>query len=1498
MSCLLFQKGVVLARSVPPFLQTRLPGLNVLVFCCAILVQLAVVSVWGWAQEASGTVTTKDSASTNRALSPQETEKAFEKESINLRTSLHHNPTLKVPFDRLWTLYQKQNRSEQLLSMYATHLNQYPQDASATIVYVRLLIAANRPERWQQLQQAVQRFPKESILHYLNAHELKKQFQPKWIEEFELAIELQPKLAQKRLWTEELLDLAIRNEDRKLAKSQLKRLSDFSQQPEESLKTARTMLKHRFAREALELLSRVLEMNVSAEFMIELELEASSAEIMLKQHAKAARRLDRVIGKVSPDYWRRSELMRKRLLLVSSSEERQSMLQGVKEKMAQQPDNETTLLDYVEMLTLFDLPRQALDQLLDAESRFPFSVKVEEQTLKLLERLNESEGKVDYLKRRLKRDTKRSAIPLSLAQTLFELHRDQEATTVWKGYTSSLSVAERQSLTLELARSLRKQGMTEPAKRYLEKLLSEHPERLDLLRELGELYAASGEQGQLREPIRQALELEPKIEEVLDLTRFLAQQGFNLEARELLRKSLVKEKTNLDLKLLLIQIEQQLGISDSASQLLNESRTIADTEARYRNWLHSALEFHREMETVELFLQEEIERLESTPDSLSKSEIDKLIAFVNSTRGELSAEVHRNLIQTRLKKKPETEFANLLQRQLVEMLTSRGSDPQQAEQALKNLMETDPAHREEHRARLAMVYIQTSRWDLASPLLSQIEPAQIYDYELLRNLQRSYLQNSFRDPLLHRITRRLTELKPADSENWSLWLELLALRGDETALRSNMRQLITGLGDFSLSQQTLELMKEHLIDSYWRSIARRLSQEDQGSLVECLSLLDEAELLISDPEHQLWSLWIRTKVLASLNRTEARDAARKEFQRLLQQASKRHQQENASATPSRISSVGSFRLRFPDGLTIAPQYALRVLENSPPTKRQEISKNGKAGSPLVQNFQVAWKYESDRNLPITGVTTLGAKKVLVRDQLHNYRCLDASSGKLLWTKTALDWNLRIGNRYGVRSTAIEPYPLTIGKEGDADVLFVIPEYHRLSCFSAGDGSLRWRVSLPASDEEGRALEEYLKVSHNEFQTKGTPFPWISVACLEWNGSLLAYELESGELIQIDPHTGKVQNDFLAASEKRLFRIDEHIWERAGVSLSGDQLLVYGPRSFVFNLKTGQQDWEFQPSHVRSFPLTLKEKDEENLLLSELDKELQSEDPSGDSASFASPESGSFSFSGPFLPDTQDTILLPHQPSIMKHFPLAKIKVAKILGKGNGNLFSWNYLNQNHQEGNHFSAMFPLPSLLKGTAPPMNEVTFRLVPPAVAWAANLQQPGQSGRGVILDDQLMLQTGSMLRSLSLSFPLASFSWKVKGRFLGKPGHLFCYLDQQNLTLVDVRQNRYEVISLDQPGLISFPGSKTTSGFSGKEVLEVFLDGHLLVVLSRTGITGLHLKKRNVLYRTNWKETLNSKDAKSIWKRNEFTRGVVAKSATHYFVPLSNHELVAIQGDPIHE
>ena len=125
---------------------------------------------------------------------------SFDEQSIALRTALHNDPTLASPLERLVSLYREAGRLKELLGLYRGHLQQFPNDANAHTVLVRLLMATGDPAALTSAHDAASRFSENAFLQHVLFELLKLRNDGRCIEKLDKAIELETRPARRVAW--------------------------------------------------------------------------------------------------------------------------------------------------------------------------------------------------------------------------------------------------------------------------------------------------------------------------------------------------------------------------------------------------------------------------------------------------------------------------------------------------------------------------------------------------------------------------------------------------------------------------------------------------------------------------------------------------------------------------------------------------------------------------------------------------------------------------------------------------------------------------------------------------------------------------------------------------------------------------------------------------------------------------------------------------------------------------------------------------------------------------------------------------------------------------------------------------------------------------------------------------------------------------------------------------------------------------------------------------
>jgi hypothetical protein len=213
------------------------------------------------------------------------------------------------------------------------------------------------------------------------------------------------------------------------------------------------------------------------------------------------------------------------------------------------------------------------------------------------------------------------------------------------------------------------------------------------------------------------------------------------------------------------------------------------------------------------------------------------------------------------------------------------------------------------------------------------------------------------------------------------------------------------------------------------------------------------------------------------------------------------------------------------------------------------------------------------------------------------------------------------------------------------------------------------------------------------------------------------------LTRIDPATGKIAWERTYAPP---VTPTAATWYNSGADLHGDRLLIFGPRTAIVDLTSGEEEWSFEPWRVRKFPLKLRDS--------------------------PAPTSTPRFTSGASPGSQYATVWSPYRPN-----PPAGQSVQLL-----------NYLQMGSAaESRPFT-------------PPPGEVS--LSAPAVAWASQRRQ-GQAGRACLLARWLLLFDSSGVQIIPTDLPLAGKRVSANGQVVGISGRVVCLLDGNVLRFVDV-------------------------------------------------------------------------------------------------------------------
>ena len=380
-----------------------------------------------------------------------------------------------------------------------------------------------------------------------------------------------------------------------------------------------------------------------------------------------------------------------------------------------------------------------------------------------------------------------------------------------------------------------------------------------------------------------------------------------------------------------------------------------------------------------------------------------------------------------------------------------------------------------------------------------------------------------------------------------------------------LRRLLAGVDKMPLSDQTHRLLEQHLADSHWRSIARLIADGQEAALADALPVVDAVERIARDDQQWLWIAWTRAYLLGRLGRTKARDEAIKELERV---AVKLH--DPAGSPEARIA--------FPDGLSVSLEHARKLLSapaSAPPPG--PAPRRGPLG-PLA----LKWAFDTD--LAAVAFLNLRIKRYReISDRTGTGYCLDTANGRLLWQRDAAappGLPVPQQNRYGYSSGynpngPQPPPPPPPELLADGKGRFYVPGRFDVTCRAVDDGRLLWRADVGAVWRSQAA-----PVPPGQPAPPGMASP--PVALFLHQNQLLTYEPVSGTVTKIDPATGKIVWDRAFPGQKPLPLYAYN----SGASLSGDRLLIYGSKTAIIDVSTGQVEWSFEPYRVRTLPVKL------------------------------------------------------------------------------------------------------------------------------------------------------------------------------------------------------------------------------------------------------------------------------------------------------------------------
>lgn len=1105
----------------------------------------------------------------------------FDEQSAAYRTALHYDPTLAAPLEKLVELYREQNRVAELKALYEAHIAQYPADAGAKAVLVRIYRELRDPQAKVLVHQAAQQHAEVAYIQFLHFEQLLADSEPTALDSLSKAIDLETRPERRLEWLDRLLEEADAADDRTLAEKHLVALRDESQEDLEALHAlAEKMNRYGFHLLGLGTITLAESRNPAPEVNVDLQILAAKMEAGLDRPEAAGERLDALLAKVAPDYWRRGEIMSLRVHLLESNAAREEMLATVRAKYEAEP-TAAAALDLVELLEATGLRREAAKVLTEASQQLPHVEALEQRALDLLERLNDDDATIAFLEARLETQPDRGDLRYRLAKSLFLAADRDAANAEFEAVLADLSLEEKIAQQLDLGRFLRRMNLAADSIPIFEAVVEQAPDRLDIRRELAEAYLAVSKRESARQLVAEADVAKAEIENFFDFVQFLATQDFLTEARKALETRMAEDPKNLDLKLRLVDVSGRMGDQRGGQQLLDEARELADTSARYRQWIEAGMKFSAEFDRADLFFDSEQTQLLGSAESWSPEQIERFLSLCEA--GEMNRQRDRvaHLLRSQLDSGELPPELKIQIRQL--LVRTLADDPVyslEVESQLKALLTEDPGNADSWNLKLGLVYHFNHRPDLARQFLASADLSRVADVSILKDAVPVFLQFELPAPAITAL-RRLTKIESTNRNHWERLLNLLAANGDEEEFRVVARQLLEGVEDLELNDETVAELRRHLGDSFWRSIARALNAEDFATASNLLNSLDR-NLGVSSADDRLWSLWARAFILNRLGQIEARDQAVEQL----------------------LAAAKDELIRFPDGLAISPAAAERLLKEPPQPAPVEDADDTNISDALAMR----WGFETDPGTTIAQIQPAG-ERVVILDNRRTIYCVDRETGKLIWRRT------------GTAQKLTKPQPSGVGGSGTT----ISVSGNNLTIQSSGSIVITGTLNAQTIAQQLQAAPQMIEHVHRPprlaLDESGNRIVIVEGA------SLRSIEIESGEAVWTAPVWDAAKSNSSTATPDcgvvgdRVLCFDPEsgiaacvnadsgklIWKRqlsgdsdgliaalnSGASFGPERMMVFGDVSLILDSRTGETIWEFAGGGTTRFPIYLHSQAEES-----------------------------------------------------------------------------------------------------------------------------------------------------------------------------------------------------------------------------------------------------------------------------------------------------------------
>lgn len=1011
------------------------------------------------------------------------TDPSLAEKTLGLREALHRDPGLEAPFQSLVRIYRRAGALDALRALYRDHLDRWPGDMNARIVWLRLLVATGQPEAPARLREALKRHPEAALLHELRHRLALKMDEAGALEALARAIEHADHPERRRRWIERLLPMARQRGRPAMVDTHLALLARLAgSAPEARLQVARRMLGHERPEAALELTGKVLAGAPPAETRVTAELLAARAEAAAGDRRAAVARLDALLESLAPDYWRRGEILRRRLAWTGEGQAREALLEAARARAEAQPGNAAAAIELAELLEALDRPEAALDVLRRAAGRLPHDTQIETRLLALYEATGDEAGRADYLAERLAEAPDRQDLGRLYVRSLYLLGRREEAGRAMAALTEAMPPARRLETRIDMARRLRRALALPEAAMLMAEAVAEAPGRLELRRELAELDLLLGRPeaaaSRFEDPAPGA-----SIDQLMDATDFLLRQGWDAQAEALLAARHAAEPDRIELALRLAEARAGRGAFDAAHALHTASRALADTPAHYRRWLEAGVRLYEPIDAVAPFFRAEAKRLQAESGGAPAAAAgERLLVFAGALGEHRQGAEAVGMLEASLQRELPKPLRRRLVRRLVELFPPVPEDPDALESHLQWLIEHDPESAPFARARLILLAAERDERHVLRKQVPHLDPAALEEANLLARLLHTFTASGDFPRARRRVLRRLTEVAPSQWIYWEQWFELLTRAGEETRLRRALRRALIGVEGLDLAPETKADLRRRLLASHWRSIRAALEDGRPESLREAMALVDALDRTTGTDPHQLtWASWLRAVVAGRMGAAEAQAEALARMER----RAERLAPPGAGERPESEFPADRF-LHTPEGalLSLATARALAradFMHLLSQEAEQALARRvpGDAAGPQAAPAALRWALKTRR--PVAALVPAGPDRLLVAEQDGSLTAVGARSGKRQWRwepERAQWWTLDEARA----ERLLIATPVVNARTGH---VFVAGP-RTLHAITLRTGALAWRAPLPRTHARHGSVAGVHLAAHGERVTAFDP----------------------------------------------------------------------------------------------------------------------------------------------------------------------------------------------------------------------------------------------------------------------------------------------------------------------------------------------------------------------------------------------------------------------------